>query len=157
MASGDFKWFAQGLHDLGNKLHDLDSDDWRMGIIKSAANSGFDPAVNTAAPYWTGGSGTTALGTGEVATGGTSYTGPIVLTSEAWALSATGAAMDVADITLAQDASGFTNGRWGIVYNNTDANKRAIGYVDLGSDRSLVAGSLTIQMNASGILSLSQA
>ena len=152
MASGDFKWFAQGLHDLGNKIHDLDTDDWRMGIITTAAT----PAVNTSAPHW-GGTGTTNFSTNQVATGGTSYTAPIVLTSEAWALNATGAAMDCADITLAQDASGFTNGRWGIVYNNTDANKRAVGYLDLGSDRSLVAGSLTITMNASGILSLSQA
>jgi hypothetical protein len=152
MASGDFKWFAQGLHDLGNKIHDLDTDDWRMGIITTAAT----PAVNTSAPHW-GGTGTTNFSTNQVATGGTSYTAPIVLTSEAWALNATGAAMDCADITLAQDASGFTNGRWGIVYNNTDANKRAVGFLDLGSDRSLVAGSLTITMNASGILSLSQA
>ncbi len=152
MASGDFKWFAQGLHDLGNKIHDLDTDDWRMGIITTAAT----PAVNTSAPHW-GGTGTTNFSTNQVATGGTSYTAPVVLTSEAWALNATGAAMDCADITLAQDASGFTNGRWGIVYNNTDANKRAVGYLDLGSDRSLVAGSLTITMNASGILSLSQA
>jgi hypothetical protein len=151
MASGDFKWFAQGLHDLGNKLHDLDTDDWRMGIVTSATT----PAVNTTAPHW-GGTGTTNFSSTQVATGGTSYTAPIVLGSEAWALNATGAAMDCADISLAQDASGFTNGRWGIVYNNTDANKRAIGYVDLGSDRSLVSGSLTIQMNASGILSLSQ-
>ena len=152
MASGDFKWFAQGLHDLGNKIHDLDSDDWRMGIITTATT----PAVNTAAPHW-GGTGTTNMSTNQVATGGTSYTAPIVLTSEAWTLNATGANMDCADITLAQDASGFTNGRWGIVYNNTDANKRCVGYLDLGSDRSLVAGSLTITMNASGILSLSQA
>ena len=152
MASGDFKWFAQGLHDIGNKIHDLDSDDWRMGIITTAAT----PAVNTAAPHW-GGTGTTNFATNQVATGGTSYTAPIVLASESWTLNATGSAMDCADISLAQDASGFTNGRWGIVYNNTDANKRAIGYIDLGSDRSLVAGSLTITMNASGILSLSQA
>lgn len=156
MASGDFKWFAQGLHDLGNKLHDLDTDDWRMGIVKSAANGGIDPAVSTDAPHW-GGTGTTNLATSTVVTTGTSYTAPIVLTAEAWALNATGAAMDCADITLVQDASGFTNGRWGIVYNNTDTNKRAIGYLDLGSDRSLVAGSLTITMNASGILALSQA
>ena len=152
MAAGDFKWFAQGLHDLGNKIHDLDGDDWRLGIITASTT----PAVNTAAPHWSG-TGTTNMSTNQVATGGTSYTGPIVLTAEAWALNATGAAMDCADITLAQDASGFTNGRWGIVYNNTDANKRAIGYLDLGSDRSLVAGSLTITMNASGILSLAQA
>ena len=152
MAAGDFKWFAQGLHDLGNKIHDLDADDFRMGIITTATT----PAVNTAAPHWAG-TGTTNMSTNQVATTGTSYTAPLVLASEAWALTATGAAMDVADITLAQDASGFTNGRWGVVYNNTDANKRAIGYLDLGSDRSLVAGSVTITMNASGILSLAQA
>ena len=152
MAAGDFKWFAQGLHDLGNKIHDLDADDFRMGIITTATT----PAVNTAAPHWAG-TGTTNMSTNQVVTTGTSYTAPLVLTAEAWALTATGAAMDVADITLAQDASGFTNGRWGVVYNNTDANKRAIGYLDLGSDRSLVTGSLTITMNASGILSLAQA
>ena len=152
MAAGDFKWFAQGLHDLGNKIHDLDADDFRMGIITTATT----PAVNTAAPHWAG-TGTTNMSTNQVVTTGTSYTAPLVLTSEAWALTATGAAMDVADITLAQDASGFTNGRWGVVYNNTDANKRAIGYLDLGSDRSLVAGSVTITMNAAGIFSLAQA
>ena len=152
MAAGDIKWFAQGLHDLGNKIHDLDADDFRMGIITTATT----PAVNTAAPHWAG-TGTTNMSTNQVVTTGTSYTAPLVLTSEAWALTATGAAMDVADITLAQDASGFTNGRWGVVYNNTDANKRAIGYLDLGSDRSLVTGPLTITMNASGILSLAQA
>ncbi len=151
MAAGDFKWFAQGLHDLGNKIHDLDADDFRMGIITTATT----PAVNTAAPHWAG-TGTTNMSTNQVVTTGTSYTAPLVLTSEAWVRTATGAAMDVADITLAQDASGFTNGRWGVVYNNTDANKRAIGYLDLGSDRSLVTGSLTITMNASGILSLAQ-
>lgn len=152
MAQGDIKWFAQGLHDLGNKIHDLDGDDWRLGIITATVT----PAVNTAAPHW-GGTGTTNLATNQVATGGTSYTAPIVLTSEAWALTATGAASDFADISLAQDASGFTDGRWAIIYNNTDANKRAVAYIDLGSARSLVTGPLAINLNASGVLSLAQA
>lgn len=151
MAAGDFKWFAQGLHDLGNKVHDLDADDFRLGIVTSAVT----PAVNTAAPHW-GGTGTTNFATNQVATA-TAYTGPIALTSEAWTLTATGAAMDFADVVVAQDAGGFTNGRWAIVYNNTDANKRALGYLDLGSDRSIVAGSLTLAINASGALALNQA
>ena len=153
MAQGTFKWFAQGLHDLGNKIHDLDGDDWRMGIV-----TGVTPTVATAAPHW-GGTGTTNYATSQVATAGTSYTGPIVLTAEAWALNATGAAMDCADISLAQDASGFTNGAYGIVYNNTDANKRAIGYLEISSTNaaSLVAGAINITMNASGVLALSQA
>ncbi len=153
MATGDFKWFAQGLHDLGNKIHDLDSDDWRMGIVTTANV----PTVNESAPHW-GGTGTTNFATNQVATG-TAYTGPIVLTSEAWTLTATGAAMDVADISIAQDAGGFSNGAWGIVYNNTDANKRAIGFVELSSGGTLsnVSGAITITINASGALALAQA
>ena len=152
MAAGDFKWFAQALHDLGNKIHDLDNDDLRMGIV-----TGVTPAVNTAAPHW-GGTGTTNYASSQVATGGTSYTGTIVLTSESWTLTSTGAALDVADISLAQDASGFTNGGYGIVYNNTDANKRALGYVEISSSNaaSLVTGAINITMNASGILALVQ-
>lgn len=156
MATGTLKWFAQGLMDLGNKIHDLDGDDWRMGIVTTATV----PAVNTAAPHW-GGTGTTNFATNQVATTGTSYTGPIVLTSEAWALTATGAAMDWADtaMQLAQDASGFTNGAYGIIYNNTDANKRAIGYIEISSTgaASLVTGAVNINLSASGALSLSQA
>jgi hypothetical protein len=153
MAAGDFKWFAQGLHDLGNKIHDLDADDFRMGIVTTATV----PAVNTAAPHW-GGTGTTNFATNQVATTGTSYTGPIVLASEAWTLTATGGAMDCADVSLAQDASGFTNGAYGIVYNNTDANKRALGFIEISSTgaASLVTGAVSVTMNASGILALAQ-
>ena len=156
MATGTIKWFAQGLHDLGNKLHDLDTDDWRLGIVTTATV----PAVNTAAPHW-GGTGTTNFATNQVVVTGTSYTAPLVLTAEAWALNATGAAMDWADtvMQLAQDASGFTNGAYGIIYNNTDANKRAIGYIEISSagTASLVSGAININLNASGAFSLSQA
>jgi len=153
MATGAMKWFAQGLHDLGNKIHDLDNDDWRMGIV-----TGVTPAVNTPAPHW-GGTGTTNYSTSQVSTAGTSYTGPIVLTAEAWSLTTTGAAMDFADINLAQDASGFTNGGYGIIYNNTDANKRAIGYIELSADdsASLLTQAMTVVFNPAGTLTLSQA
>lgn len=153
MATGTIKWFAQGLHDLGNKIHDLDADDFRLGIVTTTTV----PAVNTAAPHW-GGTGTTNFASNQVATA-TAYTGPIVLASESWSLTATGAAMDFADVTISQDASGFANGGWGIVYNNTDANKRAIGYIELSAAGSLsnVAGPITITLNASGVFALAQA
>ncbi|HNG02669.1 MAG TPA: hypothetical protein PLQ71_12345 [Nitrospira sp.] len=152
MATGTIKWFAQGLHDLGNKIHDLDADDWRLGVVTDTTT----PAVNTAAPHW-GGTGTTNFATNQVATA-TAYTGPIVLSSESWALTATGAAMDFADVTISQDASGFSNGAWGIVYNNTDANKRAIGYVELSAAGTLsnVSGPVTITLNAAGVFALDQ-
>lgn len=153
MAAGDFKWFAQALHDLGNKIHDLDNDDLRFGLVTNVTV----PAVNTAAPHW-GGTGTTNFATNQIATA-TSYTGPIALASESWTLTATGATFDAADPTvIAQDAGGATNIAYLIVYNNTDANKRALGYMEIssGGTVSLVAGSLTITFNASGVLALAQ-
>ena len=153
MARGDIKWFAQALHDLGNKLHDLDGDDLRMGIVTNATI----PAINTAAPHW-GGTGTTNFATNQVGTG-TAYTGPIVAT-ETWALTAAGGDFRLSNITIAQDAGGgFTTGYCGIIYNNTDANKRALGYVDLGGPVGNVAGPIDFDWNgASGdVLRLAQA
>jgi hypothetical protein len=141
MARGDIKWFAQGLHDLMNKLHDLDNDDIRLGIVTNATV----PAVNTAAPHW-GGTGTTNFASNQVATG-TAYAGPIVLT-ESIALTAAGADWRLVDVTIAQDAGGgFANGYWGVIYNNTDANKRALGYLDLGGPVGNVAGPIPIEWN----------
>lgn len=145
MATGTMKWFAQGLLDLGNKIHDMDGDDWRLGIVTSSTV----PSLSTAAPHW-GGTGTTNFATTQVATGGTSYTGPQVLAGESWALISNVATFGADEVVLAQDASGFTNGAYGIIYNNTDANKRAVGFVEISSagTASLVSGSLTIRFNS---------
>jgi hypothetical protein len=158
MAAGDFKWFAQGLLDLANKIHDLDSDDWRMGIV----TTGNVPTVNETAPHW-GGTGTTNFATNQVTISSGSpivgYTGPIVLTSETLALTATGFTWDIADISILQDATnGFTNAGYGIIYNNTDTNKRAVAYVELSSGGTLsnVSGAVTITINASGALAAAQ-
>ena len=153
MATGTFKWFAQALHDLGNKIHDMDGDDIRFGLVTTATV----PAVNTAAPHW-GGTGTTNFASTQIATA-TSYTGPIALTSESWTENSTGAVFDAADPSvIAQDAGGATNIAYAIFYNNTDANKRALGYLEISAAGtvSLVTGSLTINFNASGVLSLAQ-
>jgi len=152
MAVGDIRWFGQGLHDLGNKIHNLSSDVIKLGLITSAAT----PTVATAAPHW-GGTGTTNFATNQVATG-TSYTtgGPTL--TDTWTL-VSGVPTFRADVvTVAQDASGFTNARWGIIYNSTDANKRALAFIDLGSDRSIVAGSLTLDWSGANndILTITQ-
>ena len=53
---------------------------------------------------------------------------------------------------LAQDASGFTNGAYGIIYNDTYAKMRAPGFTELRSagTASLVAGALTIDFGGAG-------
>ena len=47
MATGTIKWFAQGLHDLGEKIHDLSSDTLKLGIVTNATV----PTLSTAAPH----------------------------------------------------------------------------------------------------------
>lgn len=146
MAAGDITWFRQALLDLGKKVHDLSADTLKLGIVKSAANSGIDPTATTADPRW-GAGGTTNLSSSQVATGGTSYTGPQTLGSVTWTLVSNEPFLRAAVVSLAQDASGFTNGRWGIIYNDTAAGKQALAFVDLGGDKSLAAGGLSIDWN----------
>lgn len=153
MARGDIKWFGQALHDLGNKIHDMDGDDFRMGIVTNVTV----PAIATAAPHW-GGTGTTNFATNQVALA-TGYAGPLVLATEAWTLVSGVPYFRVsADATIAQDASGFTDGYWGIIYNNTDVNKRAVAYLDLGGPVGNVSGPIDIAWNGAdqNVLSITQ-
>ena len=156
MATGTVKWFTQGLHDCGKKIHDLSADALQLGIVTNATV----PAVSTAAPHW-GGTGTTDFSANEVSTAGTSYTGPITLTTVTWTIVSNVPTLRADIITLAQDASGFTNGAYGIIFNSTDANKRCVGFVEInsGGTASLVSGQLVIDWNGAtnDVLTLTQA
>ena len=155
MATGTIKWFAQGLLDLGNKIHDLSADTLKLGIVTTATV----PTLSTAAPHW-GGTGTTNFATNQVSTGGTQYTGPKTLASVTWTLVSNVPTLRAADIAMTIDASGFTTGAYGIIYNDTDANKRALGFVELSSagTLSLVTGGVTIDWGGAGtdILTITQ-
>ena len=62
---------------------------------------------------------------------------------------------DSASVTWAQGGGNSTTVRWAIIYNTTATTPHAnpcIAFVDLGSNRDLTAGSLTITWNASGII-----
>jgi hypothetical protein len=144
MAQGDFKVFAESAREAVKSLvGNLGSDDMRLALISSATT----PAVGDALPHF-GGTGTTDLSTNEL-TGGEISAGGIVLTSEAITSSALGGFMDSADISIASNASNPSAVRWGILYNNTLATKRAIGFLDFGSDQDITTG-LDITINASG-------
>ena len=149
MATGTIKWLSAGLLQLGSKIHDLTSDTLKLGIVTTATV----PTTDTAVPHW-GGTGTTNFATNQVATA-TAYTGPITLASvtftEIGSLPKV-PTLRATDVVIAQDAGGFTNGAYGIIYNDTDANKRALGYIEISSagTASLVAGSLTIDFQGAG-------
>jgi hypothetical protein len=141
MAAGDIFWFDAGLNRLMRGEIDFDGGAVKIGLITSAAT----PAKTTADPRW-GAGGSTNFSTNQVGTGGTSYTGPVTLASPSVAVATPDVFFRANIVTLAQDASGFTNARWGILFQD-DANDYAVAYVDLGSDRSLVAGQVQIDWN----------
>ena len=143
MAAGDIVLFNQFRLDAGKKLHDLSADALKVSYVKSAANGGIDPAASTSDPRWGAGGGTN-LSSSEVATGSSYSAGGIALTTITWTLVSGVPTLRADIVTTALDATGFTNARWGIIYNNTDAGKRAMAYVDLGADRSIQTGSLTL-------------
>ena len=63
-----------------------------------------------------------------------------------------------ASVVWAQGGGNSTNVRWALIYNQTTTvphTDAALCFVDLGSNRDLTAGSLTITWNASGIATIS--
>lgn len=146
MATGDIKWFQQGILDLGTKIHNLTADALLLGIVTTTTV----PTMATAAPHW-GGTGTTNFATNQVGTGG-GYTGPITLASVTWTNVSGVLTLRATDVVVPQNASGFANGAYAIIYNNTDANKRALGFVELSSagTLSIVSGSVTIDFQGLG-------
>jgi len=55
--------------------------------------------------------------------------------------------MRAAKVSIAQHASNPTDARYGIIYNSTDANKRALAWADLDSVRDLSGGLFEYRFN----------
>jgi hypothetical protein len=150
MAKGDFTLFNSFAQNIADKVHDIkDTNVLKLGLITDAIT----PTADYGNPYWT-----SYLGEEEVTGAGYGYaSGGHVLTWDAatrWALVSGVGTLDADDITFAQNASGFTDARWGILYDDTATSDPAIGFLDLGGDVSQVTGAVTIAWSASGILTI---
>ncbi len=146
MARGDVHLFASFDHKAkSGTSFNLASDTLKLGIVSHATV----PTIGTTDPRW-GSGGTTDFSANEVAHA-TAYASPITLASVTFLRSGAVVTLDAADVTVALDAAGFTNGYWGIIYDDTVAGKYAVGYVDLGGPVSIVGGPLNLVWNASGI------
>ena len=146
MATGSIKWFNDGILAMGNKAFNLSSDTLQLGIVTTSTV----PSLTTAVPHW-GGTGTTNFATNQVGTGG-GYTGPITLASVTWSNVSGVITLRATDVVIPQNASGFSNGAYGILFDNTDANKRAFGFIELSAagTATIVTGSLTIDFQGAG-------
>lgn len=149
MAAGDFFIFDQFLQDTlrpsdTGKLHHFGGtpNEVKCAIIDSVVT----PAVDTADPHW-GGTGTTNFLTNEVATTPAYVTGGNVCATPTVTINAGVIELDWADpAAWAADVGGDTDARWAIFYNNTNAHKKCIGYMDLGAAFDMSSGPLTVQM-----------
>lgn len=149
MATGDVTWFDQGRVSISGPVN-LSTDTIKLGLIDDSVT----PTAGTSDPRW-GSGGSTDMSAAAVSTG-TAYTGPITLDNKSWGLAGTRAVLDGANIQIAQDGSGFTDARWAILYSDTDTGKRALGFLDLGANRSIQSGPLSINWHADGILEITR-
>lgn len=91
----------------------------------------------------------------EVGTAGSYTAGGVSLGTWADFITQSGAVTkydSATDPSWTQDASNDVDAYWALIYNSTDANHRAIGFVDLGGPVDMTAGPLSIAWNAGGIL-----
>lgn len=152
MAAGDVVVFDQFLVDVQEGLHDLENDTIKLGLVTASVT----PAANTPDPRW-GSGGSTNLSTNQVTPGGNYASGGPTIANPTVTLSGGAGVFDGGDITINQNASNPTNARWAPIYNDTDAGKRAIGFLDLGAATDLSAGDFVVSWNVSGIHSFNQA
>jgi hypothetical protein len=143
--------FNQFVEDIGEEVHNLESDTIKLGIITDVIT----PNATDATPAWSTASGVDYDGN-EVGTGGGYTANGETVGSVGWDISGATATLSGADVSLAQDASGFTNGAWGILYNSSAAASQAIAFVELDSSGGLdeTAGDININWNSDGILTV---
>lgn len=121
----------------------------KMGIVTNAQV----PSINDTDPRW-GAGGSTNFATSEVTPGGNYGAGGITVTAPTASQSTAVVSLNcTSPISLASNAANPTGAYWGIFYDSTDANKRAIGFMDLGGSLSLVPG---LQINVNGVSSGTQ-
>lgn len=157
MALGDVVVFNSFVNDLGDKVHNLSGDTYKLALITDSVT----PSRSTADPRW-GSGGSTNLSSDQVTPGGNYSSGGVSLSAvitDNWSTVTSGAGgitlkFDGDDVTILQDSSNPDNARWGIIYNDTDSGKRAVAFVDLGGVVDLTAGDFTITWHSDGIFNV---
>lgn len=140
--------FNKAKEYLADGTFDLDTHTFKIALVSNSS------LVATQADL--------ALGTGftEVS-GGTSYVAGGATLTCTWTESAGTVTFDSStNPSWSQDASGPTDIRYGIIYDDTDASDTALAYVDLTTSGdgttaiSLQTGDITITWSGSGIFTI---
>jgi hypothetical protein len=149
MAAGAFTVFNLARPKLANGTFDLDSNTYKIALTTSSqAIAANFAGTSTDCRY--------SDLTNEVANGSGYTTGGVTLASVTWAGSAGTVTFDAADAAWTLSA-GITF-KYGIIYASSVTNSPLLAFFDAdtgGGSVSPLAGTLTIQFNASGIFTLS--
>ena len=141
MARGDLTLFEEFAKMLGSENFVFGSDTTKVALFDTSASF----AATDASPVYSS--------TNEVS--GTGYSaGGATIASPTYTEASGVATFDGANITWSQNASGFTGATSALIYDDTNATKMAIGWIDLGSAVSQQDGDVTISWNASGIFTV---
>ena len=124
---------------------DFDTDTIKVGLTTST----YVPNAATDA-FWSTPEANEVVGTNYTAAG--TAIGSLTVTESAGVVT-----VDGADVTWLQNAGGFANARFAVIYKDAGGATTAdplVGYIDFTADKGNVSGDLTIQWNASGIFTL---
>lgn len=144
MARNDLTVFEEFSKQIGDSEHDFQSDVLKLGIVDDIIT----PTAADATPSWGD------YSANEVSTAGGYVAGGITLANVTFTEAGGTATLNADDVSLALNASGFTDGYWGIIYNDTNVGDLAIAFLDFGGPVSEAAGTITITWNASGIATI---
>ena len=122
MARGDVTMFQEFMKDAMSGVHNLSTPPTlKLGIIDNTTA----PAADDATPRWAD------YSTNEVATTGNYTANGETLTTVALAMTGGICTLTADDVSITLHASGFTDGYYGILYNDSATNDEAIGFVDM--------------------------
>ena len=144
MARGDLTVFEEFTKSTGSEEHNFSSDVLKLGIVDNTLT----PVASMATPTWGD------YSAGEVTSAGGYTTGGETLSDVTWTEAAGVATLDASNVSLVQNASGFTDAYWGILYNSTNGTGMAIGFVELDGPVSEQVGPFLVAWHASGILAV---
>ena len=145
MAAGNWIAFDSFKEYMGDNTIDMDGDTfkiqlhnttWTPSLSADLVRADLSNELSTADGYTAGGA---------------------TLGSVTWSKSGSTVTFDAADPAWTITGSGITI-RYAVIYSDTAANDELVAYCDLyGANQAIPAGTFTITLNASGIITLSGA
>ncbi len=141
MARGSATLFNEYQLDAHKGVHVLGTNTLKIMITDNTT----PPAVDDATPRYSD------YSANEVTSAGNYITGGITLTTVVYAMVSDLATLTADDMSILMHASGFQNGYWAILINDSATNKEAIGFWELDGPVDEQAGDVTLEF-PSGIV-----